>query len=174
MELSTAKELIHGGVSHSRQHQVWADLGAGNGLFTRALAGLLTGSPTIYAVDMDRSALDQIQLPGHTKLVRLHQNFEKGFHSEPLDGVLMANSLHYVNDKKIYLRKITALLKPDGHLILIEYDTNKRNAWVPYPIRYNDLDDLVTETGLRMIGKLAEVPSLFRTANIYSALLKKD
>ena len=174
MEFSTALELLQHGVSESTQNQTWADLGAGNGLFTRALADLLKPAGKVYAVDKDKLALYSIQLPDHVELMRMHQNFEHPFAVQPLDGILMANSLHFVKHKKSYLTQLSKNLKKDGRLILIEYDTNKPNTWVPYPVRFDELDLLLHQTGLKLIGKLAEVSSSFRTSNIYSALLQKE
>jgi ubiquinone/menaquinone biosynthesis C-methylase UbiE len=171
MELSIAVELIRKGISDFPTNQTWADLGAGRGLFTRALSDLLRPASKVYAVDKDASALDAIHLPEHVQLIRVHQNFENELSVESLDGIIMANSLHFVKNKQAYLRLLSKNLKPGGRLILIEYDTSKPNAWVPYPVRFDDLDQLARQSGLRLIEKLGEVPSAYRTANIYSALL---
>lgn len=39
----------------------WADLGAGDGTFTRALAGLLGPDGRIYAVDCDAKAVESLR-----------------------------------------------------------------------------------------------------------------
>src|SRR5262245_24580401 len=78
---------------------VWADLGCGDGTFTLALAELLISGSTIHAIDLDGSALRGIP-PSH-KSVRIIKH-RGDFTKQPwpfagLDGILMANSLHYVN-----------------------------------------------------------------------------
>jgi predicted RNA methylase len=55
MEIHDAIELLRDAVGSSRG--VWADLGAGTGTFTRALAALLGPGSTIYAVDDDATAV---------------------------------------------------------------------------------------------------------------------
>ncbi|WP_339814654.1 class I SAM-dependent methyltransferase [uncultured Imperialibacter sp.] len=51
MELSTAIKLIENGVSNAGDAQSWLDLGAGNGLFTRALAAVLPSGSVVTAIE---------------------------------------------------------------------------------------------------------------------------
>jgi ubiquinone/menaquinone biosynthesis C-methylase UbiE len=173
MEVQTAIKLIEKGVVQ-KADQTWADVGAGKGLFTRALSTLLTGRSKVYAVDQDASAMKSIVTPPHVQLISIVQDFEQPLSLEPLDGVIMANALHYVADKRSYLRQLASYLKPGGNLILLEYDTDKANRWVPYPLRYDELTSLVSQSGVSLKGKLGEVPSAFRAGNIYSALLQRQ
>lgn len=174
MELTTAVELIKEGVQQENEPKEWADIGAGHGLFTMALATLLKKGSMIYAIDKDKSALDSIQLPDdNIHVQRIHQNFEKFHTPNPIDGAVMANSLHYVKHKAAYLNSVSSNLRPGGHLIVIEYDTDKSNTWVPYPIRYQNLADVLAHP-FQLIGKIGEVPSAFRRGNIYSALIRKE
>lgn len=86
---------------------VWADLGAGSGAFTLALAELAGPQAVIYAVDRDRRALHQLadamqeRFPGVT-LHTLTADFTQPLALPPLDGVVMANSLHFVRRKEPY------------------------------------------------------------------------
>src|SRR5260370_14756439 len=73
----------------------WADLGAGEGAFTLALADLLGPGSHITAVDKDGGALRSI---GHGIETRV-ADFTKGLDLHALDGVVMANSLHFVRNK---------------------------------------------------------------------------
>lgn len=54
MQSREAVELIEGGVVGGG---TWADLGAGSGTFTRALAELVGAAGTVYAVDRDARAM---------------------------------------------------------------------------------------------------------------------
>lgn len=173
MELSTAVDLIKRGVREENRPQTWADAGAGHGLFTKALATLLKEGSLIYAIDKDKSALDSIQLPDSIRLQRIHGNFDAFQTQDPVDGLIMANSLHYVKHKAACINGIGSNLKSGGHLILIEYDTDKSNTWVPYPIRYQDLAEVLTSP-FKLVGKIGEAASVFRQGNIYSALIRKE
>jgi predicted RNA methylase len=55
VQTSEAAELIRRAVP--RRAGTWADLGAGDGTFTRALAQVLARGSRVYAVDRDARAL---------------------------------------------------------------------------------------------------------------------
>lgn len=144
MRLNEAINLIQAAQIPQASPQNWADLGCGSGLFTQALAQLLPATSHIFAVDTNHQALGK--LPSSVGSVSI-QTQALDFVASPLpfrqlDGILMANSLHYVKDKKGFMDKLRASLKPTGNLIIIEYDTNKSNPWVPYPIPFSELEKL--------------------------------
>lgn len=152
---------------------VWADLGCGTGAFTLALADLLGPGATIYAVDRDRRALAEnaaqarVRFPAVT-LLPVRADFTDAFDLPPLDGVVMANSLHFVRDKLPVLRAVRALLKPDGRLLLVEYNADAGNPWVPHPLSYPTWERLASAAGFREPHPLHRVPSRF-LREIYSA-----
>src|SRR5919201_5247126 len=95
--------LLAGGIRHG-EGGVWADLGAGTGAFTLALADLIGPHGVIHAVDRDRAALAELRaafvssLP-QTELRVVPADFTRRLDLADLDGVVMANSLHFVDDK---------------------------------------------------------------------------
>jgi hypothetical protein len=54
----------------------------------------------------------------------------------PLDGIIMANALHFVRDKRPLLQQLRGYLKANGRFLLVEYDTDHGNHWVPHPLAY--------------------------------------
>jgi trans-aconitate methyltransferase len=172
MELNEAIRLIRGGVDHSIKHQRWADLGAGEGLFSRALASLLPDGSEVIAVDNDARALSKIPDEViNVKLQKITADFitrDLGFDS--LNGVMMANSLHFVKDKSALLLKLKQKVT-NGRFIIIEYERVDSNPWVPYPLNYDGLLALATSVGFQQIVKLATAPSQYHHGGIYSALL---
>jgi trans-aconitate methyltransferase len=174
MELSVAIGLIEQGVDKTFTPQVWVDLGAGRGLFTRALADILPGGSTVYAIDKSATALKEIELLSSTvTLKKVQTDFvREEFVPEPPDGILMANALHFVENKIAFIKKIRKKLQPSGRLIIVEYDLPAANAWVPYPVHFAALEKLAKDTGFTNTLKLSETPSLYNRANIYSALLR--
>ncbi len=107
----------------------WADLGAGEGNFTRALSDLLGPEAHITAVDKDAGALRAIGGNIETRVA----DFTKPLDLHDLDGIVMANSLHFVRDKQPVLEAVQQMLRPGGRLIVVEYGADRGNPWVPHP-----------------------------------------
>ena len=81
----------------------------------------------------------------------------------------MANSLHFVDDKAAVLALVRGYLKRGGRLLLVEYDSDRGNTWVPHPMTFETWRDLAADAGFVETRKLATVPSRFLN-RIYSAL----
>jgi ubiquinone/menaquinone biosynthesis C-methylase UbiE len=158
----------------SEQGGVWADLGSGTGAFTLALADLLGPGAQIYSVDKDRGSLREqervmaLRFPG-TSVSYLAANFTHPLDLPPLDGVVMANSLHFLRDKAATLQLIRGYLRPGGRLLLIEYNADRGNPWVPHPLSYPAWEALSRRQGFTGTRLLATLPSRF-LGEIYSAL----
>jgi ubiquinone/menaquinone biosynthesis C-methylase UbiE len=173
MELTNAIDLIIKGVNRQGPPQAWADLGAGSGLFSRALSALLPEKSIIHAMDKNYRPGQQIPSENaENKILLIKKDFTGSSIELPgCDGLLMANSLHFVKDKLTFLQQIKSILKPRGHIIIVEYDTDQSNQWVPWPISCKNLQQFVTKNALGSLQKLAEQPSLYQTGGIYSALI---
>jgi ubiquinone/menaquinone biosynthesis C-methylase UbiE len=149
----------------------WADLGAGTGAFTLALAELVGPGGEVVAVDRDRGALRQLERalrPDAAAVRPLAADFTMPIELHSLDGVVMANSLHFVRDKTPVLALVHRMLKPSGRLVLVEYDADHGNTWVPYPMSFETWRALADASGFSGTHKLASVPSRF-LGRIYSA-----
>lgn len=152
----------------------WADLGSGGGAFTLALADLLGAVGRIHSVDRDRGSLRRqrdafARLDPRAHVEYLDTDFTRPLELPPLDGVLMANSLHFVRRKEPVLGLVSGLLRPGGRLLLVEYDSDRGNHWVPHPLAYPTWERLAAACGLVGTRLLARRPSSFLGA-IYSAL----
>ena len=153
---------------------VWADLGSGEGAFTLALAELLGATGSIHTVDRDRRALD-VQLEAlrerfpEVTVVPHVADFTRPIELPPLDGIVMANSLHFERDKLAVLGLVRGYLKPGGRFVLVEYSADRGNPWVPHPISYPTWATLAAEAGFRDTRLLVTVPSRF-LGSIYSAV----
>ena len=73
----------------------------------------------------------------------------------------MANSLHYIKDKERLLTKLAGALKTNGRFLIIEYDTEASNQWVPYPITWNKLQTALLKIGFTNVLKLSQRKSTF-------------
>ena len=172
MEIHEAIDLIQF-TPGNEQNQVWADLGCGNGLFTKALASLLPGGSIIQAIDADKKAIreipDSCNGVGIEKSVLDFTSDSLVFHR--MDGVMMANSLHYVKEKETFLKRMTASLKIGGYFLLVDYDMETVNRWVPYPLPIVAAEQLFLHCGAQSFKILNKRKSVFGDQWMYAALI---
>jgi ubiquinone/menaquinone biosynthesis C-methylase UbiE len=145
---------------------IWADLGAGTGAFTLALAELVQPDAVVYAVDRDSRSLRQLAQAMHVQFpaVTLHTlaaDFTEPLPVPPLDGVVMANSLHFVRHKEPVLQLVRSYLKPGGRLLIVEYNTDHGNVWVPHPFSFSNWRQLAKRSGFARTELLATRPGRF-------------
>lgn len=160
--------LLRDGVP--RATGTWADLGAGAGAFTLALADLLPEDALIYAIDKDGGALKELALARvrGARIETRRGDFTKDLGLGPLDGIVMANSLHFVKDKAPVLARVRGMLKPSAPLLIVEYDSDSGNMWVPHPFSFDTWRTVAVANGFAEARLLASHPSRF-LGRIYSA-----
>ena len=153
----------------------WADIGAGEGAFTLALADLLGPGGRIVAVDRDGRALRANEAAVRSRfpeveLTTLYADLTGPLDLPELDGLVAANSLHYVpRDRQgAVIRALAAHLHPGGTFVVVEYDADRGNPWVPHPFSYASWERLAASAGLVATRRIGRVPSRFLDA-IYSA-----
>jgi ubiquinone/menaquinone biosynthesis C-methylase UbiE len=173
-----AAALIAGAIP--KRGGIWADLGAGEGTFTRALAELLGPDSTIYAVDRDASAVAALELWAPTakaEVIAVAADFTRtfelpGLDGTLLDGLLLANALHFVRDADVALARLAALVKPGGRVVFVEYNRRAASRWVPYPIPATRLPALAASAGLSTPTVTATRPSDYG-GEIYVAVAER-
>ena len=169
--------LLRGGVRGQAEN--WADIGAGSGAFTLALAELLGPGGWIVAVDRDAGALHEnaatmaARYPDVT-LRTLVGDLTGSLDLAALDGLVAANSLHFVpRDRQVeVIRRLAGHLRPGGLFLVVEYDADRGNPWIPHPFSVEGWRRSSTAAGLVGMRPLGRVPSRFLGA-IYSALAQR-
>ena len=66
------------------------------------------------------------------------------------------------------LDQIARRLTPGGRLVVVEYDADRGNPWVPHPFSFATWRSMATDAGFRDVRLLHCVPSRFLGA-IYAA-----
>jgi SAM-dependent methyltransferase len=169
-----ARSIIEGGVRASGG--TWADLGAGEGTFTRALAQILGAKAIVYAVERDQESLrmlrqlEQTADPTRARIIPVDADFTRELTLPALDGILAANSLHFVpRDRQgSLLARLARDLEPGAQLLIVEYERERGSPWVPYPISRSRLRRVARDAGLAEPTFIASAPSAFG-GEIYSA-----
>ena len=152
----------------SEQGGVWADFGCGEGIFTAILFELVGPECEIHAVDESQRALSKLKdnfkesFPNAYLHVH-HADFTTPFPLTTLAGCILANALHFIRDehKGHVLEQLAKNIKPDGKIIVIEYNTNRGNYAVPFPLPEDGFITLASKLDLQNPQIVTRVPSSF-------------
>ena len=158
----------------------WADIGAGDGTFTRALAEVLGPGSRVYAVDTDAKAMRGLQewaARAKWNVIPVIADFTAPFDlpdldERLLDGMVAANALHFVRNPAGALARLAERVRPGGRVVVIEYDRRRASRWVPFPIDSDRLPELAAHAGLSAPAITATQPSLYGGA-IYVAAMDR-
>jgi SAM-dependent methyltransferase len=160
---------------------VWADLGAGSGTFTFALAALLGATGRVIGVDRDDVAVESLRRGIRGRLADPEPGFAAGQSARitavrgdfralhavdalqdlELDGALFANALHFDPDPAVTLAAAGGRLRPGGRLVVIEYQDRPPNPWVPHPLPVARLHRVADQAGLGSPRVTGERPSSY-------------
>ncbi|MEO9254994.1 MAG: class I SAM-dependent methyltransferase [Tepidiformaceae bacterium] len=164
--------LLRNGIEHLGG--AWADFGAGTGAFTLALADILGPGAEIYAIDMNEPALqtNELSMDARFPATIAHYrtaDFTRPLELPPLDGIVMANSLHFQRHQEEVVSLVRGYLAPGGRLLIVEYNIAHGNFAVPHPVPYSKWQQLASHAGFTHTEELATRPSRF-LKEIYSAV----
>ena len=153
---------------------IWADFGAGTGAFTLALADILGPGAQIYAIDKDVAALRTNERSIRDRFPETSAHYRSADFTQPLDlppldGIVMANSLHFQRHQGAVVSSVRSYLRPSGRLLIVEYNITRGNFAVPHPVPFSKWQDLARQAGFTHTELLATRPSRF-LKEIYSAV----
>jgi SAM-dependent methyltransferase len=155
------RDAVTASSAHSAGPPAWADFGAGEGTFSRALAELLGPDATVIAVDRSARALrrlarsaDRLRADGgRASIVTAPGDFRRLGSIPPiaaarLAGALFANALHFVPRPESVLAATAARLDEGGTIVVVEYQDRPASPWVPHPLPLHRLRQCAREAGL--------------------------
>lgn len=105
--------------------QLVADIGAGSGLFARPLAKAVGEKGKVFAVDIEPAMLKHIEKTAQEQqIANLHtvlaaENDPKL--PEPVDLIIIVNTLHHIANQDAYLKKLRGYLRPGGRIAVIDF-----------------------------------------------------
>ncbi|MCH7411381.1 class I SAM-dependent methyltransferase [Belliella sp. DSM 111904] len=138
--------------------------------FSYVLAQLLPSESSITGVDTSYEAF-QILNERSIDFSFLQADFTRnGFELENLDGILIANALHYVRDKSQFIKNSLEWFRQGARFIIVEYDTRHANQWVPFPLPFDELP-MYFDPNQFNIEKIGERSSIFDQSKIYAVTI---
>lgn len=175
-----ASDFIRPAVAN--HHGDWADLGAGTGMFTAALAQLLGAPYSVTALERDVASLAELRrlatsLPGTAAVMHVlaadlaDPAALDAIAPGSLTGVLFGNVLHYFADPLPLLRTARTKLRRDGALVVLEYEGARANPWVPHPVSLHRLGELADAAGLDSCDVVSQTTSRYQ-GTLYCAVLR--
>jgi hypothetical protein len=170
MELSTAISLIQPAVQKSDKPQKWMELGSGKGLFTAALSHIVPVGSSILAVDKVPIEFGNYPFQTNVEVDQVKFDFMKAVMPRGFDGVLMANSLHFIENKKSFFQSLRHSMADNPTLVIVEYDTDEGNRWVPFPISFEAFKKEF-QADFKKINKIGQAQSVFQKGGIYAMSL---
>ncbi|MBC8163076.1 MAG: class I SAM-dependent methyltransferase [Roseiflexaceae bacterium] len=173
MEQNEMVALIRVGVPQAGG--MWADLGAGTGNFAWALAELIGPAGQIHAIDRDARAISALHArvrnaPALATILPQQADITKALALPVLDGVVMANLLHFLRDQQAQLERIAALLRPGGRVITVEYEQIAPLPWIPFPLAFARYAAMAEQAGLEQIARIGTRRSPTSGRTMYAAV----
>ena len=162
------RHLIQNAITE--QGGTWADFGCGAGNFTQELRELLGEEAIIYAVDRDHRALNRLEsrLPS-PNLKTINTDFTQPLDLPLLDGLLIANALHFVRRQEKTLQLLKSYLRPGGKFVIVEYDVKMPRGYIPHPVPYSRFETLAHNIGLENVQQVGSRKSPSSGITMYAA-----
>ncbi|QTD55814.1 class I SAM-dependent methyltransferase [Parasphingorhabdus cellanae] len=150
------------------------DIGCANGLLTRELAALVGKNGHVHGVDSDEDRLaearDQPAELDHATITYENVDLSGSLPGwEPFDAIVGRRILMYLPDAEETVRRLTALLKPDGLMIFQEHSaTGMPFSARPIP-QHKQVHDWIWRTIAAEQGTITmglDLPKLFQQAEL--------
>lgn len=138
-----------------------ADLGAGTGYFSRYLSAAVGDTGTVFAVDVEpnlvghlRERAEKEQTPNVVPILASADN--PRLPVAVIDIVLVVDTVHHIDHRIDYLRRLQRVLTADGRVVVIDF---KKDANIPVgpPIEHRLAREEVVEefrtAGYQLVGE---------------------
>jgi cyclopropane fatty-acyl-phospholipid synthase-like methyltransferase len=134
-----------------------ADIGAGSGLFSRPIARRLGAKGIVYAIDIDDGLLKHIdKTAAEQNLTNIRTVLCKEDDPkipEPVDLIVIIDTLHHIANQGAYLKNLHHYLKPSGRVAIIDFS----KTWPPghenMKFAFEDLENWMKAAGFAQVEK---------------------
>ena len=148
---------------HLEPGQVVADIGAGPGIFSLALAKAVGATGRVYAEEVDQAFIDRIdqkvQAQHVTNVEPVLGTFTDPKLPRDVDLAFFHDVLHHIDDRIGFLRTLTPHVKPGGRIAIIEYDgvNGPHKADPALQIGREQLDGWMAQLGFRRVERIEDL-----------------
>jgi SAM-dependent methyltransferase len=124
---------------------VVGEVGAGAGYFTFKLAARVGPSGKVYANDIDAERLDHLERRAAERNLRnivrvVGDVADTRLPKRQLDMVVMVNTFHDLEEPIALLANLVPTLKPNGTLVILDYDDDKAGKALETPGHFYTVD----------------------------------
>jgi ubiquinone/menaquinone biosynthesis C-methylase UbiE len=156
---------------------IWVDAASGDGVFAETLIEQSPSTITVIGLDLRLSAAQRFRNAVCRVVnngVALQADLSSPLPVRSVDGILVANGLHFFQEKQQaeILRNFARALKDGGSLIIVEYNTARPTAAVPFPIPIQSMDRLLITSGFEHVQNTSRVRSSY-LGEMYAVLTNK-
>ncbi len=149
------------------------EAGAGRGYFTFYLAKRVGEKGKVYANDILKSSLDEIQSRSKrenitTIITVLGETEDPLFPQKSLDMIIMVYVLHEMEKPVEFMGNLQKYIKPETQLVIIERKANTNSSHYPPFMTKKQISDMMEKTNYR----LERIETFLRKDNIYIYKLK--
>jgi len=113
-----------------------ADLGAGTGYFSPYLSAAVGDGGTVYALEVEPKLVEHLKDRAEKGRLRnvvplLALAADAGLPAGGVDLILIVDTLHHIDDRPAYLRRLRQSLKPNGRVAVIDFEMEKTPVGPP-------------------------------------------
>jgi ubiquinone/menaquinone biosynthesis C-methylase UbiE len=145
-----------------------ADVGCGPGFFTLPASEIVGESGKVYAVDSEEDMLKAVKRKTPPENIIIVKSDESHIPLEngSCDMVLLAFVLHEAEEKLIFLNELKRLLRPEGRLILLDWEKKTEEKGPPFEERIEKTEAvrLIERAGFEIEETVNINPSHYKIA----------
>ena len=134
-----------------------ADLGVGGGYFAWYLAGAAGPGGTVYAVEIDDTALGiierEIKTREITNVIPIKAEPRDAKLPEPVDLVFTCDTYHHMKDRVAYFRSLARSLKPNARVAILDFHPHGFfSGFLGHGTAKEDVRREMEAAGYRLVG----------------------